>query len=363
MAAIVQYASNTLLLSSGGTSQQISATFGSNITAGHCVVAFIGVLGPGGTAGGTINSVNTNGASENWFSEVNGGALSAWLDPGATGGNSTVTVNITLNNPPNANLLFGLNLEIYEISGVATSSVVDQVATQSTSNTSWSSGSTATTQANEVWIGADLTHINNASSQLSGPLSPWTNNAVIFQNSENNFGIVTGWSQISGYQVVSSPGNAVYSGTSNQPGSVSFTLVITLLEPPLPPATMTMAGIATMGQTGIATQKLIVSMASESGTTSDGFVFPAGVGVYGTGAVLGYSAQAATGDLITAVAPQAGTDSLTNAYPPGFLGPQLTFTKNSSPTTQSGTGFLWVDSSGNLWYQSPAGTQTKLASN
>jgi len=33
-----------------------------------------------------------------------------------------------------------------------------------------------------------------------------------------------------------------------------------------------------------------------------------------------------------------------------------------SPTNQSGTGTLWVDASGSLWYKSPGGTSTKLAS-
>lgn len=330
--------------STGGSSATV--TLGHNTTSGNCLVVLVGA---GTNSSFSVSSIALSGSSDT-FSQAagllytpgnNDYALSSiWTDDNCSGGFNTVTVSFSTG--------LGYMVSVYEVSGLATSSVVDQTSTHGDTGTSWTSGTTGTTSSNnEIWFGASSARSTSAPT-LTGPAG-WTNNS---QSSPNGF--------VHGYQIVSSIGTATYNGTSNLSDAEGSTTVVTL-KAPSPVGGSVLGGTGTFQLSGTQTQKLIVSLASEGGTTSDGFDFPAGVGVYGTGGVFSYSGEAVMDDLVGSMAPQAGTDSAGNAYPPGLMSPQLSLTKNSSPTAQTGLGFLWVDSSGNLWYQSPSGTQTKLA--
>jgi hypothetical protein len=194
----------------------ISATtvsFSSGTTAGSCVIAVtnaeVTALTLGGTSG-LFTQLATVGSSSSSQSAA------IWAAPNVTTGNLGVGET------------GGAVWYIYEVSGVAASSVLDKSSTTTGNGiTTWTSGATATTtQASEFWVGA-ICHGNGGTGSLSltGPSSPWTNLAQVPTGTATLVAL-------SGYQVASSAGTATYSGTagggSGDTGN-SYAAVVTLL--------------------------------------------------------------------------------------------------------------------------------------
>jgi hypothetical protein len=173
-------------------------------TAGNCLVVVVmpyasetGVTGV--TLGGSAD--NFSKAVENIWSSGAGNGVSIWVDPNCAGGQTSVVISGS-----------GLYVDssdggvvIYEVSGLATSSVVDKTASNNgdaSEGSSYSSGTTATTTvASEIFIGGASTF--NALSTLP---SGYTNTEV------------TGDLAVAGYQIVSSTGTATYAGTQSSSG-------------------------------------------------------------------------------------------------------------------------------------------------
>lgn len=184
----------------------LTATLSSPATAGNCLVACIG-----GHNINVVTGVTSSASADNWGTA---GAVTAsagaetceiWTDPGCAGGNTTVTCSVT-----NSGLVI---MQVFEFAGVASGSPVDGTPASAVSvpqTTSWSSGATGTASAGDLVIGASCGYNGASAYTLTGPSSPWTNEAYI-ATSQSSI-----WTRlIAGYQVLSGSGTATYSGTSS----------------------------------------------------------------------------------------------------------------------------------------------------
>lgn len=260
--------------SGGTTGSSVSVSFTDNVTSGNCVIAAISDYADT-HSGNTISSVELGSSADNWVaakaSQSQWGAA-IWVDPDSAGGNNTV--NITL-----ANSATSCHVDIYEISGLAASSVTDKTSSSSGTGTSYTSGTTGTTtQAHEFWVGTTSGLINTFPS---------------------------GWTELdySCYDIVSSTGTATFSGTLQTTADwdavvvtllpatnitvnlVTATVAIAAPAPSLQypvtvdlvTATVTItANPVTPGQV----ENLIASVAAESGTDDYGNAFQSGFTVY-----------------------------------------------------------------------------------
>lgn len=208
-----------------------SVSFSSNTTAGNCVVVV--VCDKTGLGVCSVSAVKLGGAADNFGSSaaVTGGGSSTgnvltsiWVDPNCAGGQTAVAATVANSTSP---VIFA-----YEISGLATSSVVDQTASSGTSTgSSFSSGSTATTsQANEIWIGA-----------VSAGATP--SNPTGYTSQSQISGAEVGQA---GYDIVSSTGTAVYNSTLGFSTSHSAA-VVTLVA-----ASTTVTGTGSVALGGLA---------------------------------------------------------------------------------------------------------------
>lgn len=315
--------------SASGTT--VSASFASNTTAGNCVIAVIA-----SNISNTVSGVTLGGAAGNFAQSVVSSTHSLaaiWSDPNCAGGQKAVSATLGTSS---GNVIF-----IYEVSGLATSSVVDVTHTGAAATSAFSSGSVTSTVANEIWVG-----LGNATLTPTGPSSPWINNTTETSND-----------CVAGYQIVSSTGSAVYSGTLSgaalsdavvatfkaAPGtSVSLTTAqvnVTALSPGISfPATV---AVPTAGVTVTAypvnphvTRQLLVSMAARSGTDDYANTYPQGLQVLqgvisgttfnGTDFLINgnggffYSGTPANGNLIASITNSSGTDGFGNTYGIGF---------------------------------------------
>lgn len=185
----------TLVQQKSGTGTSLSFT--TPTTAGNCVIAgFTDVNGAtsvtavklGGAAGNFAQLVSAEGTpgTESLLAVL-------WADPNCAGGQTAVAVTAGTTSSP--------TIWIAEFSGIVSASPLDKDTFTVSTGGSWSSGSTGTTtQANELWLGA----VCNLGASTAGPGSPWTNFAVTDGSGDKI---------LYGYDIVSSTGNAVYSGT------------------------------------------------------------------------------------------------------------------------------------------------------
>lgn len=233
--AVVQEAAN-FIANSAATS--VTVTLGTATTAGHCLVA--AVVTTNATANASVSSVTIGGSADNWASAyVNGGPSTAaicsfWADPDCEGGQTSVVVSFS---GGTGNIW--AYVYVYEVSGIVSASPLDQSAGNSSlvSSSSWSSGSTGTTvQASEIAIGLGY---NGSATGLTGPASPWVNEAV--QGSSPV--------AISGYQVLTAETTVTYSGTANASGHWAAA-VITLEAAS---SSTSAGGTVTIGPTGTGT--------------------------------------------------------------------------------------------------------------
>jgi hypothetical protein len=189
----------SVVQSKSGTGTTLSFT--SATTAGNCIVVGytdeIGAETPTGvTLGGAAGNFAQLVAAAATPVEFNG-VVALWADPSCAGGQTAISVTVSGSNAP--------AVWAIEVSGLVPSSPLDKETSSSGSSGSWSSGSTATTsQATELWVGAccDI-GVGNAP-PITGPSSPWVNTTVTNASADP---------QIFGYQIASSTGTAVYSGT------------------------------------------------------------------------------------------------------------------------------------------------------
>ena len=192
--AFVQTASNT------ASASTVTVTLGSATTAGNCLVACI-ALGSGSSLA-TISSITLGGSAGNWaqlkaVGDLTTGAeqLASWADPSCAGGQTSVVINCT-----GASVLLA---QVFEFSGIAASSVLDQFATFDSgggSNSTFSVTTPATTQASELAIGC----VYGFNTTITGPSSPWVNETTV---------VSTTRTLQAGYDILSSTGTVTYSGS------------------------------------------------------------------------------------------------------------------------------------------------------
>lgn len=194
MVAFVQVASNT-----GGSS--VTVTLGSGTTAGNCLVACI-AMGNGGTLA-SVSSVKLGGAADNWaqlkaVGDLTTGAeqLAVWADPNCAGGQTAVAITVT-----GAAVTLAY---VFEFSGIATASILDQFGTFDSAGGTGSTFSVstggATTQASELAVGC----VYGFSTTITGPGSPWVNQATLTSTTRT---------LQAGYDILSSTGTVTYSGS------------------------------------------------------------------------------------------------------------------------------------------------------
>lgn len=213
--SLVQHSSAVTKFTSG-TSGTISPAFGVNVTAGNCIIAAFSVNWDATFISPSVSSVTTNGSAENWASAVSITGATAdeiaaiWADPGSAGGNTVIDVNVAFGGTASSVRAVVVMADIYEVSGLASSSPVDKTSShETTSGATWTSGTTAaTTNAAEFWCGVGTLQ-GAASASFTGPGAPWTNETKLnslIDGTNNAF-------QLSGFQITSSTGTATYSGT------------------------------------------------------------------------------------------------------------------------------------------------------
>jgi hypothetical protein len=226
MASVVQVGQNV------GIGSNLTVTMPGSTTGGN---ALVGLVFTAGSTNGTVTGITLGGSAGNWAAEASQGSgsdhalLTCWSDPSCAGGQTSVV--ITTNGPGGQTALAW----VFEVSGLlAAGPLLDKSAGVSSSGfvASWTLGPTATTtQASEIWLAIAGGSVSGTTAgTLTGPSSPWTNQA---QQSQVNGSFTQG--VISGYQVVSSTGTASYNGSSS-PNSTIEGLVVTLkaLAPPVP---------------------------------------------------------------------------------------------------------------------------------
>lgn len=179
------------------TANSLSVTIPAT-TPGNTLVVCI--MSAGSSAAATVSGITLGGVGTGFAQDVAAhnttfGFLDAfqWSCPNIAGSQTAVVIS-------GSNLGVGSSAGGVTVYETTPTSGTDKTS-NGTGNTSiFSSGSTAaTTQASEIWIGCALTF---SGSSPTGPGSPWTN-------------VSPGGQCVSGDQVVSSTGTAVYSGNIN----------------------------------------------------------------------------------------------------------------------------------------------------
>src|ERR1017187_7326581 len=199
--------------------------------AGNCLVVCYSASGTGApvasgiTLGGMPVAQTGKTTGEQAAGNLCDGEI--WIDDNCTGGQTSLAIT------PNGYAHFAV--VVYEIAGLVTSGVVDQVASATAnSGTAVTSGSTATTtQASEIWVGLGSQY---AAASITGPSSPWTNTTLSAYQGGSG-------SCVTGYQVVSSAGAATYASTGNV-SNPWVGAVVTLKGAAPPGATVTPAVVA-----------------------------------------------------------------------------------------------------------------------
>jgi hypothetical protein len=215
--SVVQHSSTTKTLTTGTTGTAAPA-FTAAAGAGNCLVVAVSML-QGGQPTLSVGSVTTNGSAENWVvgksilenPGIGTSALAAiWVNPSTAGSQTIIDVNVasTVSFATDNCLVL---VDIYEVSGLAASSVVDKTASSDSSSSAagtWTSTATATTtQASEIYFGV-VGAQHSGTLTIAATAAGWTSETKLT-------GTVSGNSiaQISGFQIVTATGTATYSGT------------------------------------------------------------------------------------------------------------------------------------------------------
>ena len=207
--AVVQQKSNH---NSGLTTLTVTLT--SATTAGNCLVV-AATLANTGVTNQTITGVTLGGVADHFGASAafvsgvgSSGRTEFWIDPNCAGGQTAVQITLSTSTGVIT------NAHVFEVSGVALTSPLDQHDSGAgawTSGTSFSSGATGTTaQAKEIAVGVVVEFTATGPPTISGPSSPWVN--VTQEN--NNFSGSNFVSSVAGTNILSPTGTQTYSGTS-----------------------------------------------------------------------------------------------------------------------------------------------------
>lgn len=216
-----------------GNAATLTVTLDAPTTAGNALVVLVAASGtstnPTSISGMTLGGVADSFAQVSTFGSDSDAAIGAtWTDLNCAGSQTAVAITAA-----GGSGTLALMASVYEWQGLAASSVLDKTANSvSGGATSWTSTATAaTTQADEVWVGAVFTTESGAGT-ITGPGGAWTNLAQVSQ-AQGSF--ADRW--MSGYQQVTATGAATYAGTVT-PSSQWIAKVVTLkllVAPSAPP--------------------------------------------------------------------------------------------------------------------------------
>lgn len=134
----------------GVNTTSVALAFSSNVVAGNAIIVCCGLFGTVGfTAGGCADGVNTYTRDVSNFDGAHSIGSAIYSAPNAVGGATTVTVSgLAAGSFP--------SIAIYEVSGLLSSGIFDQSASNSGSSATHSTGTTpTTTQANEIAFAVD----------------------------------------------------------------------------------------------------------------------------------------------------------------------------------------------------------------
>src|SRR5215469_7167069 len=192
----------------------LTVTLTSATTAGNCLVVAATLANTGATnqtiTGVTLGGVADHfGASAAFVSGVgSSGRTEFWVDPNCAGGQTAVQITLSTSTGVIT------NAHVFEVSGVALTSPLDQHDSGAgawTSGTSFSSGATGTTaQAKEIAVGVVVEFTASGPPTVSGPSSPWVN----VTQETNNFTGSSWQATVAGTNILSSTGTQTYSGSS-----------------------------------------------------------------------------------------------------------------------------------------------------
>lgn len=233
---VVQHASASHSYTSGTGTGATYAAFANAVAPGNCVVAVVSVTGLNLSANLTGVFSGNSQLADNWQSGINqaqGTNVATWtyVNPNSVGGYSRVYVNqvtfgysATTSNGPT------FFLDIYELSGVALSSLIDQSSSGTAANSgTWDSGASgATTYPYEIYIGGVVTKAAPQNTTLTvTPPGSWTNSALLHQAGQRGTSVIHSY-QETGYKIVSSSGQTAEYNGSNNPNGYSAATVLTL---------------------------------------------------------------------------------------------------------------------------------------
>lgn len=201
------------------SASSVTVTLGTATTAGNCLI--VAATGADIGTNKAVTGVTLGGAAGNFAALVasvgTGGTTAAfldlWADPNCAGGQTSVAITWSGVNS------HGVAAFVYEFSGLAAASILDQSSTNFTTSTNptFSSGTTATTtQASELWFGA----VGGFNTTITGPSSPWVNSSQIATGDGTR-------DLMAGYRIVSATGTASYAG-SYSPNSFEESAVVAL---------------------------------------------------------------------------------------------------------------------------------------
>jgi hypothetical protein len=211
MPGLVQHAS----AKSASNVSSLAATFGAGTTSGNTIVDCASEAFNQSSVG-DISSVALTGASDTFAQAVVEQNTTLqfdteiWYDSNCSGGHTVVTNTFSKSLGTSGGSAF---IDLYEYSGVTTSSPVDKTnGGNSNSSSTYSSGSSGTlSQASEVAFGCALAL---TSGSMSAPASPWINETQQTESSNDTI-------QQSGYQQVSATTALTYNGTLSLAGGYS----------------------------------------------------------------------------------------------------------------------------------------------
>jgi hypothetical protein len=220
--SLVQVAANAVSASS------LTVTLSSPTTAGNCLVALITSCAD--SVNGTISGITLGGSADNWAqSAIEGNSAdhaiaTGWADPSCAGGQTSVVIS----QAGGSGAVQGLMAYVFEFAGLTGTVDVSSGGANGFSGT-WTSGTTgATAQVSEVAFGVTCGASNTRGPGMSGPSSPWVNETQLVVA-----GTTRDKAMLCGYQILSSTGTQVYSGTAS-PTNTNDTLVFTLLASAAP---------------------------------------------------------------------------------------------------------------------------------
>ena len=199
----------TLVQHAAGSSATNAVTITLAATGGGNALIVVASSAIGAGTDADLDGITLGGSASGWASQLflNGdpdnGGISVWADFSIAGGQTSLAVTAATGNTP-------VMVDVFEVSGLAATSVLDKTVTGQVNGagTTWTSGATATTTQAAEFIVGTVSGYNNAGGTFTftGPSSPWTDEAQLSPD--------TGIAQLSGYQIAAGEAAFTYSGTA-----------------------------------------------------------------------------------------------------------------------------------------------------